>query len=69
LSKLIGTLLSHFIYFQAIGSFLHVYRTNKNISIENFLNDSSIFISLTLLIIFLLITRIIYSKFKHRIFN
>ena len=69
LSKLIGTLLSHFFYFQAIGSFLNSYRLNKNISINNFLNDPNILISISLLFIFLLISRIIYSNFKNKIFS
>ena len=68
-SKLIGTLLSHFFYFQAIGSFLHIYRENTDININDFIKDSNILISISLLFVFFVVTRFIYSKLKNKIFN
>lgn len=68
-SKLIGTLLSHFFYFQAIGSFLHIYRSNTDVAIDDFIKDANILVSISLLFVFFVVTRIIYSKLKNKIFD
>ena len=67
-SKLIGTLL-HIFLFQAIGSFLHIYRSNTDVAIDDFIKDANILVSISLLFVFFVVTRIIYSKLKNKIFD